>query len=777
MVELKSSLTTQKGIAHLLVIIIVLIGIAAGIILVQNPQIFKPKAYEATRDSSNSEEALQANYADWVTKMQSLGIYPAKEDGEIVLYNKKDFVEKYCQGQTIPGTNVVSTGCYFNAPSIEETLDSVNTNVEFIKELGLKLKETGYAPLTVLKPYFPDIIKIDQSLYLQLEALEPICRQEDEKLVCREGDDEYKREISPEELGKTISQLSLEKHLSEKDAIQRLISITDPIFGTRALINWATLPQHQVTDEDRINAMLGLTVVYGMSEKVALGGIKVTNLTVIKLENLIKEMQAARLTVINGDRIVAWNSFEQAVVKTITNAEKNSFNNKVENIVVKDYINKKKIDPALDITEDKIAGKLKELGYPEQKIPSAAIEIKNRILSNFPGIRNKLALQKEIESAGYLFTTDVVFVPKPVRSNAPVESLFQEWVNAHPEGLARRAAQAIKDNTQHISQAEFEAALEKTVKSANDIIGENDFAVIVDQGRSNQWVAELALPLFRKLPKQIADRQAYINEVARSGINDFVFIDDAIYSGQQMGLNIFEFLEGLKLEGKDLSEVRIIVVTPYSTNYGRRNIQRYSKTYTIVFPQQETIQTIAEKIPDPDILETISKMYPGGNNSRTLTYFDHKIPDSLSTIDAIFVNGLVKDELGNAVTNIDGTIKKIAFVAETVAPYKFTSLNVIHQLEKEMYDNPNIREYMIGQIPNIGQGLSSQIAFLKTEYGDFIALKDPHFLGATLNRSEYFNSLSSKKSLIKLESGDIIEVELDGTSFKLLYDGVRLVLQ
>lgn len=36
----------QKGIAHVLVLVILVVGLVAGLYLVQHPQIFKPKAYE-----------------------------------------------------------------------------------------------------------------------------------------------------------------------------------------------------------------------------------------------------------------------------------------------------------------------------------------------------------------------------------------------------------------------------------------------------------------------------------------------------------------------------------------------------------------------------------------------------------------------------------------------------------------------------------------------------------------------------------------------------------
>lgn len=242
-------------------------------------------------DDSNQDLESGSDYENWVTQMHSFGIYPAKEGGEIILYNRKQFVEKYCQPQ----------GCYLNTPPINETLDAVKSDAKFIKDLGVRLKEAGFAPLTVLKPYFPDIINIDKSVYLQLEALEPICREEPEGLVCRPGDDQYKREISIEELKKIIDRPFIEAALSEKNPLKRFITTTDPIFGIRSLINVLSLPPNEVSDEERINALLGLTMVYGLTEKVTLGGFRIVENASVPMVNMIKDIKIIRLSIANGE--------------------------------------------------------------------------------------------------------------------------------------------------------------------------------------------------------------------------------------------------------------------------------------------------------------------------------------------------------------------------------------------------------------------------------------------------------------------------------------------
>lgn len=278
----------QKGIAHILALVILAIGLVAGLYLVTHPTIFKPKAYEVTEVSQEieqtSSEDREANYAQWVTQMQSLGLYPAKEDGEIVLYDRKQFVEKYCQPQ----------GCYLNPPTFEEVLEGTSADIDLIKDLGVRLKDEGYAPLTVLKPFFPELNVVNTDVTNALEALEPICREESEGLVCREGDDQYKRTIIQQDLTKYITQVATERGLSEKDPLKRLINISDPFFGTKALINWATLSPHQVSDEERVNALLGLTMVYGLSEKVLVKGFQLTRYATISVTEMISDVRIIR---------------------------------------------------------------------------------------------------------------------------------------------------------------------------------------------------------------------------------------------------------------------------------------------------------------------------------------------------------------------------------------------------------------------------------------------------------------------------------------------------
>lgn len=306
--KVRATTLNQRGLAHIALVVVLLLGIASGVYLVQKQgyQLFKPKAYSTAPIPSDIDETTpeerELNWADWISQMHALGVYPAVEEGgEIVLYDRKQFIEKHCGEKTIPGTDIVSKGCYLNPPSFDEVLVGTSADIDLIKDLGVRLRDEGYAPLTVLKPFFPELNTINTDLTNALQALEPFCREEPEGLVCREGDDQYKRVITSGELEKFITEVATERGLSEKDPLKRLISISDPFFGTKAIINWATLPPSQVSDEERVNALLGLTLVYGLSEKVLVKGFHFARNAFVPLTEVISDVKVIRQSLQAGE--------------------------------------------------------------------------------------------------------------------------------------------------------------------------------------------------------------------------------------------------------------------------------------------------------------------------------------------------------------------------------------------------------------------------------------------------------------------------------------------
>ncbi len=222
-------------------------------------------------------------FANWVTQMQALGFYPAEENGEIVLYNRDEYVRKYCR-----------SGCLLNPPRIQEIIDSVKADEGLISDLLVEAYDNNYSPFEALLPYFPSLTDTPQyqsfvkrgNIYVRSPLLPPLQTQ-----------------IDPDTLKELIQRVATKRGFTEKDPIQILINTTDPIFGTRTLINVLTLPPYKVSDDDRVIALLSLSVVYGTSEKVVLGGMRIGSDIAINLPKAIKDMRIIRGAIKSGEAV------------------------------------------------------------------------------------------------------------------------------------------------------------------------------------------------------------------------------------------------------------------------------------------------------------------------------------------------------------------------------------------------------------------------------------------------------------------------------------------
>jgi hypothetical protein len=93
----------QKGIAHLALIILVLVGVIIGIYLIQNPQIFSPKAEERTIITIPIYRLYNptSNYWYWSRSLEEVNNFVAKGfKNEGVLFNA--FVPGAAPAGTVP---------------------------------------------------------------------------------------------------------------------------------------------------------------------------------------------------------------------------------------------------------------------------------------------------------------------------------------------------------------------------------------------------------------------------------------------------------------------------------------------------------------------------------------------------------------------------------------------------------------------------------------------------------------------------------------------------
>lgn len=233
------------------------------------------------------------NYINWLFAMRDLGIYPEYENGEIVYYDRAGFLKK-------TGCDQPESQCLLSAPTNYDYLLRVWGDNEFIQLLIGELANgtidgTRYKPLPALMPYFSK----------ELGEIIPKSYLENDLFIERGGVlynsivplDQYKTEISPEQLQKFIAKILLDKgrdYDKELDPFKIFVLYTDPFFGTQSIVNVLTLPPHKVSDNDRLNLLVGMTFIFGLSEKVALQGIKLAPSTYYDTTTIIKKTAELR---------------------------------------------------------------------------------------------------------------------------------------------------------------------------------------------------------------------------------------------------------------------------------------------------------------------------------------------------------------------------------------------------------------------------------------------------------------------------------------------------
>ncbi len=253
---------------------------------------------------------------------------------------------------------------------------------------------------------------------------------------------------------------------------------------------------------------------------------------------------------------------------------------------------------------------------------------------------------------------------RPFKSNEINQRSADEWIISKPDDQ-RRAARAIVDNVRHIGQTEFEDKLKLTIDDLNQKLGDRKYVALAAESKSNQWTLELSWENLDRKPDYVGNAGSinFVNDkldgVMRylrqhSDLKTVVIIDDAIYSGQQIHTIID------KLSSSGFGDLEFIVVAPFMTNSAEDRLSGAAKK--VVLCEHDKILTVAEALPDVDLQRKIPEIREfryieeedqGDLATRTLTYFDHKVPDNLSTLG----------------------LRKLPFIPNTVEPYKPSFVN------------------------------------------------------------------------------------------------------
>ncbi len=277
---------------------------------------------------------------------------------------------------------------------------------------------------------------------------------------------------------------------------------------------------------------------------------------------------------------------------------------------------------------------------PCEYFSTKALKVITCTLAIFTGLGTYL-LAKEIARMGQ--QDDLYQVPNladeecylqpasnPLRPEShPIQrDALREWVGLHCNKKERRIAEKIANATRHISQGEFEEALARSVDSFNRQITalpkeQQKYVILVHDQKSSAWVTELALPKLAVRPEKIVQYSCFsLFQKEHPEINRFAYFDDAVYSGEQVRAYLKSFRKG--------ADVHLII--PYMTD--EKLI--YSPGKQIHLASHEKIALLS------DILGSDSRqlqLYNPHQLSRlTVTYFDHKVGDSISFFEPL-VNG------------------------------------------------------------------------------------------------------------------------------------------
>lgn len=188
----------------------------------------------------------------------------------------------------------------------------------------------------------------------------------------------------------------------------------------------------------------------------------------------------------------------------------------------------------------------------------------------------------------------------------------------------------------HISFAQFLERLREAAELFQTEIDNDPYVLVLptETCKSSKWVAQL-LFAHRMLPFMPVE---IVNDTARvpKSIRKFLFVDDAIYSGTQMHATIYSQFKSIKSKSKD---VHVFLIAPFVTTAAIKLLR--TEQITILYSQvMKTLLQVGHLLEKPRTMLTRLTKQP-------LIYFDHKLPDTVSTSPGLlmkFISGCGKGD-------------------------------------------------------------------------------------------------------------------------------------
>lgn len=230
-------------------------------------------------------------------------------------------------------------------------------------------------------------------------------------------------------------------------------------------------------------------------------------------------------------------------------------------------------------------------------------------------------------------------VPRPVRDNPINQAELKAWIEAHKNPKIQRALTELSSHIRHISQDEFEGSLQTTIQHLNTFLSRQggDYVVAVEQGKSNQWVKELAEPFLVPKPKQDISLvfPLFLKEFMRRQSQEpevifpqcVVLFDDAAYSGEQLTRVVRGIMTSVNAynqnpQNEKISMPTVVVASPYMTEFAEKAIKKSVGSLLVGEGDEEhsalehleilpynRMMTIKELIKDQATLDHLTQMW------------------------------------------------------------------------------------------------------------------------------------------------------------------------
>jgi hypothetical protein len=234
--------------------------------------------------------------------------------------------------------------------------------------------------------------------------------------------------------------------------------------------------------------------------------------------------------------------------------------------------------------------------------------------------------------------------------------LFLEKIDPNMKDICKK----IIDNTDHISFELFLTHLNINIKELLKIVNKDrGIFIYIDTSdpnyktKSNYWLYTYIIQYITSISKETIhiNKIDSIESMILQDDDIIVFIDDCIYSGEQMGTTISKCINSNNLK------LNFYILVPFISSFGKQTIISSLKedNITIIFPTQKfKIKSIIDVLSDAEFIKfqnyyQTSRRFVSKNHY--LIYFDHKLADNMSTITPFYL-GVIPNKNSSSETII-----------------------------------------------------------------------------------------------------------------------------